>query len=355
MRIHNFSAGPAVLPVPVLNELRDNLLELNGSGVGLMECSHRSATFQAVIDGAMERVRRVLALPDSHTVLFLQGGASLQFLMLAQNLLQGGTADYIDTGAWSSKAVKEARRFGSVNVPFSGAEAGYTAVPRDWAHSDDVVYTHYTSNNTVRGTQFQSIPTVPGMLVCDASSDVASGPLDGSRFDVLYAGAQKNLGPSGVTLVCLSERALERAKAADTPTMLDYGVHAAKGSMFNTPNTLGIFVIERMLAWVEAQGLETVGATNARKAARLYDLFDGSEFWEPCAARDSRSTMNVTWKLADDALTDALVAQAADAGLSGLKGHRSVGGLRASIYNACPEASVVALVDFLKEFERTHG
>lgn len=355
MRIHNFSAGPAVLPVPVLEELRENLLELNGSGVGLMECSHRSPVFGNVIDGAMERVRRVLALPESHTVLFLQGGASMQFLMLAQNLLQGGTADYIDTGTWSAKAVKEAKRFGTVNVPYSGADSAYVSVPREWAHSDDVVYTHYTSNNTVRGTQFQSVPSSPGLLVCDASSDVASKRMDGSQFDLLYAGAQKNLGPSGVTLVCLSERAMERARSADAPTMLDYGVHAAKGSMFNTPNTLGIFVIERMLAWVEAQGLDAVGATNARKASSLYDLFDGSDFWQGCADVDSRSQMNVTWRLRDDSLTAPLVEQALSAGFSGLKGHRSVGGLRASIYNACPEASVTALVDFLKEFERTHG
>ena len=355
MRVHNFSAGPAVLPVPVLEELRENLLELNGSGVGLMECSHRSATFQAVIDGAMERVRRVLALPQGHTVLFLQGGASTQFLMLAQNLLQGGVADYLDTGTWSTKAVKEARRFGTVNVPYSGADSSYVSVPRIWEHSPGVVYTHYTSNNTVRGTQFQSIPDVPGMLVCDASSDVASGPMDGGKFDLLYAGAQKNLGPSGVTLVVLSERALERSRAADAPTMLDYTVHAAKGSMFNTPNTLGIFVIERMLAWVEAQGLETVGATNARKAKALYDLIDGSDFWQGCADVDSRSAMNVTWRLTDDTLTPKLVDDALAAGFSGLKGHRSVGGLRASIYNACPEASVTELVAFLKEFERTHG
>ena len=354
-RKHNFSAGPAVLPIPVLEELREQLTELHGSGVGLMEISHRSATFQAIMDSAMARVRRVLSLPDSHSVLFLQGGASTQFLMIPANLLQGGHADYLDTGTWSTKAIQEARRYGSVSVPFAGAEVGYKQLPNSWAHSPDVVYSHYTSNNTIHGTQFHEIPDVPGMLVCDASSDIASKPLDGSRFDVLYAGAQKNLGPSGVTLICLSEEALARAESSDTPTMLDYRVHVSKGSLFNTPNTLGIFVLERVLAWIEDQGLDAVTAANTRKADALYGLLDSSEFWQPHADRACRSQMNVTWRLADDSLVASLLAQADAEGFSGIKGHRSVGGLRASIYNACPEDSVNALVAFLSEFERTHG
>ncbi|HJN73847.1 MAG TPA: 3-phosphoserine/phosphohydroxythreonine transaminase [Myxococcota bacterium] len=354
-RKHNFSAGPAVLPVSVLDELRAQILDLHGSGVGLMEISHRSQTFGDIVDSAMARIRRVLSLPDTHTVLLLQGGASTQFLMIPANLLQGGHADYLNTGTWSTKAIKEARRFGSVSVPFDGAEVGYRALPASWEDSDDVVYSHYTSNNTIHGTQFHHVPGVSGMLACDASSDIASRAMDGGRFDVLYAGAQKNLGPSGVTLVCLSERAMAAAKDADVPTMLDYRVHADKGSLFNTPNTLGIFVLERVLAWVEEQGLDALAARNERKASSLYELLDGSDFWQPHAETSCRSMMNVTWRLRDPELEAPLLAEAEEMGFSGIRGHRSVGGLRASIYNACPEDSVAALVAFLKEFERTHG
>lgn len=353
MRLHNFSAGPAVLPVPVLEELRDNLADFGGEGLGLMEMSHRSSTFQGIIDSAFDRVRRVLALPDSSHVLFLQGGASMQFLMVPQNILQGGHARYIDTGTWSAKAIKEAGRFGTVDVVEN--TDGYRSVPQGFAGPAGETYLHYTSNNTIAGTQFHDHPTTDGLLVCDMSSDIASRRIDGSAWDVIYAGAQKNLGPSGVTLVVLSERALARAAEADVPTMLKYGTHLAKGSMFNTPNTLGIYVLERVLAWVEAQGLDAVAATNQRKADSLYALFDRSDFWQPHADADCRSLMNVTWRLQDTSLEGRLVEQALKAGFSGIKGHRSVGGLRASIYNACPEESVLALVDFLRDFERTDG
>ena len=352
MRLHNFSAGPAVLPLPVLMELRENLADFNGTGIGLMEMSHRSSTFQAIVDSAFARVRRVLALPESAQILFLQGGASMQFLMVPQNLLQGGAATYIDTGTWSTKAIKEARRFGEVTVVEN--TDGYRSVPQGFAGGGET-YLHYTSNNTIAGTQFHQHPTTDGLLVCDMSSDIASRPVDGSTWDVIYAGAQKNLGPSGVTLIVLSERAQERARGCGAPTMMDYHTHLAKGSLFNTPNTLGIYVLERVLAWVEDQGLDAVTATNERKAAALYGLLDGSEFWRPHAAKDCRSQMNVTWRLSDTSLEGRLVEEALSAGFSGIKGHRSVGGLRASIYNACPEESVLALVDFLREFERTHG
>lgn len=369
MRLHNFSAGPAVLPVSVVEELQANLLEFEGCGLGLMEMSHRGDTFEAIIASAFSRTRRVLALPADHQVLFLQGGASMQFLMVPQNLLQGGSASYLETGTWSTKAIKEARRFGEVRVPFSGKEQGFRSVPQGYSSSgysssgysssgdtsSNECYLHYTSNNTVVGTQFHEHPTTDGLLVCDMSSDIASRPIDGGAWDLIYAGAQKNLGPSGVTVVALSPRAMERAASAGAPTMLDYGVHARGGSMFNTPNTLGIYVLERVLAWVEAQGLAAVAATNTRKADALYDLFDASDFWRPHAASDSRSQMNVTWRLADVSLEKPLLSAAESAGFSGIKGHRSVGGLRASIYNACPEESVLALADFLREFERTHG
>lgn len=353
-RVHNFYAGPGVLPLSVIDELREQLPNLYGVGVGLMEISHRSKTFEDIVDSAIERTRRVLSLPKDTTVLFLQGGASLQFSMLPQNLLQGGTADYIDTGVWSAKAIKEAKLFGTVNVPWSGKADNYRAVPSAWTSSPDPVYTHYTSNNTIYGTEFHEIPKVKGPLICDASSDIASRPIDGSRFDVIYAGAQKNLGPSGVTLVTLSPRAMERC-ARGLPSMLSYAVHAADKSLYNTPNTVGVFVLERVLAWVEEQGLAAVAARNQRKASLLYDLFDSSDFWQPHAERGSRSLMNITWRLTMSELEEPLVKEAERAGFVGLKGHRSVGGLRASVYNACPEESVAALADFLKEFERIHG
>lgn len=354
-RIHNFSAGPAVLPLPVLEELRETLPNLEGTGIGLMEISHRSATFVGVFERARQRAKRVLGLPDDYTVLFLQGGASTQFLTVPYNLLQGGACDYIDTGAWSTKAIKEARRFGEVAVPASGKEGGYREVPAAWRGTPGAVYTHYTSNNTIYGTQFASIPEgTEGMLVCDASSDIASRPLPYSRIDLIYAGAQKNLGPSGVTLVALSPRALERARASDAPTMLAYATHVDKKGLFNTPNTLGIWVLERVLAWVEDQGLEAVAARNKARSDRLYALLDGSDFWRPHAAPGSRSQMNITWRLADPALEPVLIEEALAAGLSGLKGHRSVGGLRASMYNALPDESAAVLLDFLAEFERTH-
>jgi len=241
-----------------------------------------------------------------------------------------------------------------VNVGWSGEESDYRGVPQGFVGGDEV-YLHYTSNNTIAGTQYHEAPTTEGLLVCDMSSDIASHPIDGGRWDLIYAGAQKNLGPSGVTLVVLSERAIERATTADSPTMLDYGTHLAKGSLFNTPNTLGIYVLERVLAWVEDQGLDAVAAANTRKVEALYGLLDASEFWQPHAENDSRSRMNITWRLADTSLETLLLEKALDAGFTGIKGHRSVGGLRASVYNACPEESVSALVDFLREFERTHG
>lgn len=356
MRIHNFSAGPAVLPLSVVRQLQSQLMELGDSGLGLMEISHRSATFSAIVDSAIERTRRVLKLPQDHTVLFLQGGASSQFLAVPHNLLQGGVADYVDTGTWSTKAIKEARRFGEARTVWSGKEDAYRSLPTSWQASPEAVYTHWTSNNTIYGTEFHASPPVTGLNVCDASSDIASRPIEGGDFDVLYAGAQKNLGPSGVTLVCLSPAAMERAASADVPSMLSWHVHAkASKGLFNTPNTLGIFVLERVLAWVEEQGLEAIDAANQRKAEALYGLLDSSEFWRPHAAREARSRMNITWRLGSSELEGLLIEQAGRAGFSGLKGHRSVGGLRASTYNACPEESVTALVDFLREFERTHG
>jgi len=320
-----------------------------------MEISHRSETFEAIARSANERLRRLLSLPDDYEVLMLQGGASLQFCMVAMNLLQGGVADYIDTGTWSKKALVEAKRFGKAKSVWSGESGGYRAVPKDndWTCSPDAIYTHYTSNNTIYGTQFHT-PPKGERLVVDMSSDIVSRQINGADYDVIYAGAQKNMGPSGVTVVALSPWAVERADP-DLPSMLRYKLHVEKNSMFNTPNTIGVFTLDSVLAWVEEQGLDAVAERNRRKADKIYQMIDGSDFWVGSSEVASRSIMNVTWQLADDSLEQRLLDKAHTAGFNGIRGHRSIGGLRASIYNACPEQSVDALVDFLREFERTDG
>jgi len=355
-RIHNFSAGPAALPLEVLEELPPGLMNLGG-GVGILEMSHRGATFDAILRRAEALMKKLLGLPDDYEVLFLQGGASLQFLMLPMNLLQGGSADYLGTGAWASKAVKEAAHSGKPRLAWDGASEGYRRCPTSWDADPDAVYTHFTSNNTIAGTQYATVPDVAGRLVCDASSDILCRAWDWKRCDVIYAGAQKNLGPSGVTIVVLSPWAQERARAVQkqVPTQLSYSNHIDKDGLLNTPNSWGVWVAERVLCWIERQGLEAVEAANQRKADTLYALLDGSDFFRPHADVASRSLMNVTWRLADPALEPVMVQESLAAGLSGLKGHRSVGGLRASIYNAVTQDAVDALVDFLRHFEKTHG
>ena len=358
-RIHNFGAGPAVLPQSVVEEVASALPNLMDSGIGLCEISHRSETFQRVVDSAMERVRRLLSIPDDYTVLFLQGGASLQFYMSALNLLRPGEqADYLITGGWSQKALKEAQRVGDAQSRWDGASNGYKDVPQQGEYSirDDAVYLHYTSNNTLYGTQFQRHPESGGKpRVLDASSDIAGVPLDVSAHDLIYAGAQKNLGPSGVTLVILSPWAISRV-GNDLPTMLDYNVHASKGSLFNTPNTFGIFVLNCVFKWLEDNGgLAGSIERNQAKAALLYEELDSSEFWKPHASKDSRSVMNITWRLRNEELESVFLREAENAGLGGLKGHRSVGGIRASMYNGCPIESVEALVAFMQEFRARHA
>ena len=358
-RMHNFSAGPAVLPVSVVEELRDNLLDLHGSGIGLMEISHRSKTFQAVVDSANTRVRRVLAVPDDYTVLFLQGGASLQFYMSALNLLRAGeAADFLVTGTWSQKAIKEAKRIGDAKAIWDDAPDNFRRVPGDGDYQvrDEAIYLHYTSNNTIYGTEYGRTPSSQGKpLVADLSSDIAGVPVEVARHELIYAGAQKNLGPSGVVLAILSPWALARG-AEGLPAMLDYRVHAKDGSLYNTPNCVGIYVIERVFAWMEANGgLSGMIARNAGKAGMLYGELDRSGFWRPHAAKDCRSVMNVTWRLPTEDLEERFVKAAKAAGMDGLKGHRSVGGIRASLYNALEPESVRVLVDFMREFERANG
>lgn len=358
-RIHNFGAGPAVLPLSVVEEVREALPNLNGSGIGLLEISHRSKTFQAVVDSAVARVKRVLAVPDDYSVLFLQGGASLQFYMTAHWLLRPGeAADYLVTGTWAQKAIKEAKRVGDAKAIWDDAPNNFKRVPNDGEYKvrDNAVYVHYTTNNTIYGTEFHHLPDAGGKpRVADASSDIAGVPLDVSKHDLIYAGAQKNLGPSGLTLAILSPWALARG-AENVPAMLDYRVHHKDGSLYNTPNAFGIYVLERVLAWMEANGgLQGAIARNQEKAGLLYGELDRSAFWRPHAEKASRSVMNVTWRLPTEALEETFVKEAKAAGLDGLKGHRSVGGIRASIYNACPRESVEALVGFMRDFEARHG
>jgi phosphoserine aminotransferase len=357
-RIHNFSAGPAVLPLSVIEECRDALPNLSQSGYGLLEVSHRSQTFQNVVDSARTRVRRTLSVPEDYTVLFLQGGASLQFYMTALNLLRPAEqADYLVTGGWSQKALKEAKRVGDAQAIWDDSENGFRRVPQvgEYAVRDDAVYLHYTSNNTIYGTQFHHLPDSGGkLLLLDACSDIAGVPCDISAHDIIYAGAQKNLGPPGVTLVILSPRALSRV-GDDLPTMLDYNAHASKGSLFNTPNTFGIFVLDRVFNWLEENGgLEASSARNQEKSGLLYAELDRTDFWSPHADSDSRSVMNVTWWIHDGSLKSAFLAEAEAAGLGGLKGHSSVGGIRASLYNGCSLESVQALIAFMRDFEESH-
>lgn len=357
-RLHNFNPGPAVLPDEVLAEAQAALLELPGAGVGILEVSHRHPAFEAVLATAKARLARLMKLGDDQEVLFLQGGARTQFFMVPMALLRGGRATYLDTGVWSAGAIDEARRFGTVDVPFSSKADGYDRVPTQgsWGElPEGTRYLHYTSNNTVAGSEYDYVPDAgSAWLVCDGSSNLLSGPVDGRRFDLLYGGAQKNLGPAGVTLVVLKRHLLDEMDR-DLPGMLRYDLHVKNNSLYNTAPTFGIYVIERVLAWIERQGgLDAVGARNASKAARVYDALAG-DFYRLKVKEGSRSRMNVTFTTPDAELDATFVAESAAAGLVGLKGHKLLGGLRASLYNALPDASVDVLVDFLRDFARRHG
>jgi phosphoserine aminotransferase len=357
-RTFNFSAGPAVLPEPVLRRAQAAIWDLEGTGIGVLEHSHRGKAFQAVADRAEALVRKVGGVPDSHAVMFLQGGASTQFFQVPMSFLGGGTADYCNTGVWSQKAIAEARRFGTVHVACSSEASRFDHIPpaAETRWSDAPAYAHFTSNNTVVGTQWRREPEVPAgvPLVCDASSDIYSRPIDFTRYALVYAGAQKNLGPSGVTVVIARRDFVERG-SRDLPTMLQYRTHVAEGSMYNTPPTFGIYVLAEVLAWIdELGGLEAMAERNQAKAAVLYDFLDQSSLFRGTARADSRSLMNVTFRASDEAMEKQFIAEATAAGLDGLKGHRLVGGMRASIYNAFPVEGVRALVGFMQDFERRH-
>ena len=358
-RIYNFSAGPAVLPVEVLEQAQRDLLALPGVGMSVLEISHRSKAFDDIIEGCEADLRTLGRIPDNYRVLFLQGGASLQFSMVPMNLLPvGGSADYVVTGVWSEKAVKEAKRVGKVKIAASTQAENYTRVPRQDELALDPVagYVHLTTNNTIYGTQFHRIPdtgTVP--LVADASSDIFSRPIEVAKYGLIYAGAQKNLAPAGLTLVIVRDDLLQRTPHS-LPTMLQYPVHAENKSLYNTPPVFAIYVMRLVLAWLlESGGLEAIEKVNVRKADKLYAEIDRTGFYRGHAAPDSRSRMNVTFRLPSEELEKKFAKESTAAGLDGLKGHRSVGGMRASIYNAFPEAGVDALVQFMQEFERKNG
>jgi phosphoserine aminotransferase len=358
-RVFNFSAGPAVLPIPVLEEAQRDLIALPGVGMSVMEISHRSKTFEDVLHKAQDDIRALAGIPASYKILMLQGGASLQFSMVPMNLLGAGqTADYIDSGSWADKAVKEGKKVGTVNVAASTKGENYSRLPMasELKLTSGAAYVHMTSNNTIEGTQWKSVPDVgDAPLVSDTSSDMFSGPIDVSRHALIYAGAQKNLGPSGVTLVIIREDVL--ARSADTlPTMLNYKVQAENDSLYNTPNTFGIYILGLTMKWLRSQGgLEAMAKLNQRKAAKLYSEIDRTGFYRGTAKKEDRSLMNVTFRLASEELEKVFVKESTAAGFDGLKGHRSVGGMRASIYNAFPEEGIDALVSFMRDFEKKHG
>jgi phosphoserine aminotransferase len=358
-RIFNFSAGPAVLPVPVLEEAQRDLLSLPGVGMSVMEISHRSKTFDEIIGRAESGVRELLNIPDNYRVLFLQGGASLQFSMVPMNFLPAdGSADYVVTGSWGKKAVKEARRSGSVNIAATMADGGFTRVPGQDEMSLDPrsTYVHITSNETIEGVQWKHEPTTGAVpLVADASSDILSRAIPVEKYGLIYAGAQKNIGPSGVTLVILRDDLLQRIPEG-LHTMLDYRTHVENKSLYNTPNTWGIYIISLVCKWIKDKGgIAAMERENEEKARLLYDAIDATDFYRGHADADCRSTMNVTYRLPSEELEKKFTVEATAQGLDGLKGHRSVGGIRASIYNAFPRAGVEALVSFMRDFERRNG
>lgn len=358
-RVFNFSSGPAVLPLPVLEEAQRDLVSLPGVGMSVLEISHRSKVFDEILDRTRQDIRALAGVPDNYQILFLQGGASLQFSMVPLNLLGAEqTADYIVSGVWSQKAIVEARKVGNVHVAASTEAEHFSRVPKqiELKLTPGAAYAHMTSNNTIYGTQFHEPLDVAGApLVCDASSDIFSRPVDVGRYGLIYAGAQKNLGPSGVTLVIVRDDLLARSPK-NLHSMLSYAVQAEHGSRYNTPPTFGIYLMSLVLKWLKSLGgLATVARTNARKASALYAEIDRTGFYRGHAARDSRSLMNVTFRLPSEELDDLFAREATSHGLDGLKGHRTVGGLRASIYNAFPEDGVTALVEFMRDFERRRG
>jgi phosphoserine aminotransferase len=355
-RIFNFSAGPAVLPEEVLSRAGDEMLDWRGTGMCVMEMSHRGKEFMSIAAEAEKDLRELLAIPANYKVLFLQGGATLQFAQIPMNLLAGkGKADYVVTGEWSKKAVKEAQIYCDVHVAASSEDKAFTYAPMNWNVRPDAAYVHYCSNETIGGVEYHAIPEAEIPLVADASSHILSRPLDVSKFGLIYAGAQKNIGPAGLTIVIVREDLTGKAQKG-TPSVMDYKQQAAADSMLNTPATYAMYIAGLVFKWLKAQGgLAAIEKHNITKSQILYDYLDRSPFYRNSVDKKDRSRMNVPFTLKDAALDDAFLKGAEKLGMVQLKGHRSVGGMRASIYNAMPLAGVQQLVAYMKEFEAKHG
>jgi len=352
-RIFNFSAGPAILPEEVLLQAQEDFYSYKDSGMSVMEMSHRSKVYDEIFTGAQKDLKTLLGAGDDYTVLFLQGGATLQFSMIPMNLMPPiNKADYINTGAWSKKAIAEAKRVGAVNVAASSADQNFSYIPKEFKFDPEAAYVHFTSNNTIFGTQFRNEPEVGNVpLVCDASSDMLHKPIDMNKYAILYGGAQKNIGPAGVTVVVIRKDMIERSND-DLHAYMNYKTHAEADSMYNTPTTFGVYMCGLVFKHIlNKGGVEAMYANNVKKAGLLYDFMDESDYYKPTAAKEDRSLMNVTYRLPNEDLEKKFIAEATENGFSGLKGHRSVGGIRASIYNAFPTEGVAALVEFMKDFK----
>ncbi len=356
-RVYNFSPGPAMLPLDVLQQASADIINFDNSGIGICEISHRSKEFMSVATEAEALLRELLNIPQNYKVLFLQGGASSQFYMIPMNLLgPGKKATYLNTGTWSKKSIKEAKLFGEIDVAYSSEEQKFNRVPEDTEYSvaEDSEYLYFVSNNTIYGTQFATMPKSDKMLVSDMSSDILSRPVDVSKFGVIFAGAQKNMGPSGVTTVIIRDDLLDKAPE-NTPTMLKYQTHAEKDSMFNTPPTFPIYIVGKTLKWLkENGGIAAIEKRNREKALRVYEIIDSGKYYRGHAEQKSRSMMNIAFNLPTADLEAKFIAEAAEQGLNGLKGHRSIGGCRASIYNAFPVEGITKLVDFMAAFEKNN-
>ncbi len=358
-RIYNFSAGPAVLPQEVLEQARDEMLNWQGCGMSVMEMSHRGKEFMGIAAQAEADLRELMAIPANYKVLFLQGGASTQFAMVPMNLLRGKkSADYVNTGEWSKKAIKEAKKFGAVNVVASSEDANFSYAPTQdkWKLDANAAYVHYTPNETIGGVEFNWVPETGDVpLVADMSSNILSRVIDINKFGLVYAGAQKNIGPAGLTIVIVRDDLIGET-IAGTPSMMDYKIHAENESMYNTPPTYGIYMAGLVFRWLKHNGgLVKMEANNVAKAKLLYDCLDESKFYHCPTAKENRSRMNIPFTLKDAALDEAFLKEAKARGLVQLKGHRSVGGMRASIYNAMPIDGVKALVALMNDFEKSHG
>ena len=348
-QIHNFSAGPAILPQEVIQNCSDALQNFSGTNLSLIEVSHRSKEFVNVMDEAQSLVKKLMNIGDDYEVMYLQGGASSQFLMVAMNLLEN-IAAYLNTGTWSTKAIKEAKHYGAINELASSADKNFNYIPKDYTIGSDNDYFHCTSNNTIFGTQMQNFPDSPVPMICDMSSDIFSRKIDFSAFSLIYAGAQKNMGPAGTTLVVVKKEILNQV-SRHIPTMLDYNTHINKGSMFNTPSVFAVYGCLQTLKWIDGQGLEEIENYNNLKADLIYSEIDQNDMFEGTTAIEDRSIMNATFVLKEERLNDTFLNACNEANISGLKGHRSVGGFRASMYNAMRIESVKVLVDVMRNFK----